>query len=264
MVVQPDIPPDLADTDKLFMFQLLEAQLHGRMLLSLLHVTNKSRPIGRVMVIIIILLYVSTTIDAALVWLFVRSAFIDNGQSFFTAYRAITNPGMIPGAMGTMGCISIVLADTAIIWRCWIVWGRRWLIVLLPILLLVSTIGGEAGSTFKAYRYVIEVLVESSTLYSVTLILFLAFFALDDLTMIYCDVLAGIARGVAPTLLVGRVAAGHARPDDSWQGSVISGSLRFGTPAGSRNQTSSSILLDDDFEAQRERDDEHSHHAPME
>ncbi|KAK0200630.1 hypothetical protein DFS33DRAFT_1278035 [Desarmillaria ectypa] len=50
----------------------------------------------------------------------------------------------------------------------------------------------------------------------------------------YFDVLAGIARGIAPTLLVKRVAAGHARPDDSWQGSVISGSLRFGGHSGVR------------------------------
>ncbi len=33
-------------------------------------------------------------------------------------------------------------------------------------------------------------------------------------------------QGIAPTLLAGRVAAGRARPDDSWQGSIIS-SLRF-------------------------------------
>ncbi|SJL17228.1 uncharacterized protein ARMOST_20774 [Armillaria ostoyae] len=34
-------------------------------------------------------------------------------------------------------------------------------------------------------------------------------------------------QGIAPTLIVGRVAAGHARPDDSWEGS-ISSSLHFG------------------------------------
>ncbi|PBK59807.1 hypothetical protein ARMSODRAFT_966629 [Armillaria solidipes] len=46
-------------------------------------------------------------------------------------------------------------------------------------------------------------------------------------------------RGIAPTLLVGRVAAGHARPNDSWQGSMISQSLRFGTDSQSSNQGSS-------------------------
>ncbi|KAK0467663.1 hypothetical protein IW261DRAFT_1426414 [Armillaria novae-zelandiae] len=34
-------------------------------------------------------------------------------------------------------------------------------------------------------------------------------------------------QGIAPTLIVGRVAAGHTRPDESWEGS-ISSSLHFG------------------------------------
>ncbi|PBK60849.1 hypothetical protein ARMSODRAFT_679423 [Armillaria solidipes] len=331
MAVQTDIPSDLTDADRAFMFQLLNAHLHSKMLYSLLHgvytgivaVTfwnifmNKSRPIGRVMIVVIILLYIVTTVNTALIWFFVRAAFVSSGRNFFTVYEAITTPGIIPGAMGTTGCISSILADTTIIWRCWIVWGRRWLTILLPILLLFSAIafkiiatyeqyttpdgffiqffvmyssfilastllctlliiyriftvaraGGETGSTLRAYRHVIEVLVESSALYSVVLILYTAFFALDDVTMIYFDALAAIARGVAPTLLVGRVAAGHARPDDSWQGSVISGSLRFGTQPGRRSQTSSSmmgdIFEDDDFEAQR-GGEECGYHEPME
>ncbi len=35
-------------------------------------------------------------------------------------------------------------------------------------------------------------------------------------------------QGIAPTLIVGRVASGHARPDDAWKGSILS-SLHFGT-----------------------------------
>ncbi len=40
-----------------------------------------------------------------------------------------------------------------------------------------------------------------------------------------------LLQGIAPTLLVGRVAAGYARPDDSWQDSSTStvSSLNFGT-----------------------------------
>ncbi len=37
-----------------------------------------------------------------------------------------------------------------------------------------------------------------------------------------------VPQGIAPTLLVGRVATGHSRPDESWQGSVMS-SLHFGS-----------------------------------
>ncbi len=60
-------------------------------------------------------------------------------------------------------------------------------------------------------------------------------------------------QGIAPTLLVGRVAAGHARPDDSWQGSIMS-SLHFGTRLGGwRSQQGS-----DELEGQLEGGDEYA------
>ena len=66
-----------------------------------------------------------------------------------------------------------------------------------------------------------------------------------------------ISQGIAPTLLVGRVAAGHARSDDSWQGSAMS-SLHFGTSRSlnsdeqlSLEEAPQSSVLDRDLEAQR-------------
>ncbi len=58
-------------------------------------------------------------------------------------------------------------------------------------------------------------------------------------------------QAIAPTLLVGRVAAGHARPDDSWQGSTIS-SLRFGAHPKTDAETYSQVdsMIDKDLEAQ--------------
>ncbi|SJL13464.1 uncharacterized protein ARMOST_16908 [Armillaria ostoyae] len=53
--------------------------------------------------------------------------------------------------------------------------------------------------------------------------------------------LAAIAKGVAPTLLVGRIAAGYARPHDSWQGSMISRSLHFRTRSGGQNSQQDSM-----------------------
>lgn len=43
-----------------------------------------------------------------------------------------------------------------------------------------------------------------------------------------CDLVLITMQGIAPTLLVGRVASGHSRPDDTWKGSALS-SLHFGT-----------------------------------
>lgn len=118
----------------------------------------------------------------------------------------------------------------------------------------ISTVA-RAGSGLNAYRRVIEVFVESSVLYSASAILYLVFRAVESPRFLYMDSLMAAMRvrpqplslriylkptqGIAPTLLVGRVAAGHARPNDSWQGSLISQSLRFGTDLQSSNQGSS-------------------------
>ncbi|KAK0207684.1 hypothetical protein IW262DRAFT_525448 [Armillaria fumosa] len=178
--------------------------------------------------------------------------------------------------IGAAAVMSTVVADCTMIWRCWMVWGRRWLVVLFPILCpatgfglkileimnayltgiesvsylvsylscilamtlwctilivfrIVTVIRAKNGakSSLGDYRHVIEVLVESSALHSVTLMIYVAL-ELNNyvVSSSYLDALAVFTTGIAPTLLVGRVAAGHARPDDSWQGSIIS-SLRF-------------------------------------
>ncbi len=44
-----------------------------------------------------------------------------------------------------------------------------------------------------------------------------------------------------PTMLVGRIAAGHARPDDSWGESTARSSLRFGNQSSSQNDTEMSV-----------------------
>ncbi len=58
-------------------------------------------------------------------------------------------------------------------------------------------------------------------------------------------------------LLIGRVAAGHARPDDSWEGSVMS-SLRFGQDSeqlGSQDDATQSVTVNNDLEVPPERED---------
>ncbi|SJL13658.1 uncharacterized protein ARMOST_17105 [Armillaria ostoyae] len=314
------------ESDKALIFYELDADLNSVIFCSLLHgiytgiiaitlgnmiFMDKSRPTGRALTIIIILLYITTTVDFALTWSYAHSVFVDHGQTLWTKYMSYQTPGMgITIGAASAGAICTVLADSTMVWRCWIVWGRRWQTVLLPVLLLISTIvlkiiamsrdytppdgyvlgyvlyssftfastlwctlfiiyrivtvarsAGEAGRGLSAYRHVIEVLVESSALYSISLILFVAFYARNDTTMYYFIVLSAFTRGIAPTLLVGRVAAGHARPDDSWQGSIVS-SLHFGTlPGGQNSQQSTMTTWNEDLEAQREIDDEIDHRA---
>ncbi|KAK0431634.1 uncharacterized protein EV420DRAFT_1609486 [Desarmillaria tabescens] len=133
------------------------------------------------------------------------------------------------------------------IWRCWMVWGRRWLVVPFPILCLASlesfkifditgdspswdpfdnpvviyisciiattlwcTVSLREGGGLGEYRHVIEVFIESSALYTLTLIIYIILKAIYNWTSGYFDILAEITTGIAPTLLAGRVAAGHA------------------------------------------------------
>ncbi len=72
-------------------------------------------------------------------------------------------------------------------------------------------------------------------------------------------------QGIAPTMLLGRVAAGHARPDDSWKGTVMTSPLDFGHKKTGTSFRDDSVVpglsgFEDDFEAHpgNPREVEHS------
>ncbi|SJL17781.1 uncharacterized protein ARMOST_21343 [Armillaria ostoyae] len=275
---------------------------------------NKSRSIGRVMVAITILLYIATTINFFLNLAFLRYVFnfhedlLYPDEEVYLFYIAVGTYRMSDIGISITAVMSTVIADSIMIWRCWMVWGRRWPIVLLPILCLISgfvcrildmiagfaanlqimggldvsflviyiscilattlwcttlivirilTVTRGANDRLRDYRHIIEVLVESSALHSVTLIVYIALETSHNTASDYFNTLAAITTGVAPTLLAGRVAAGHARPDDSWEGSIMS-SLRFEAHPQADAETCSRIdsLVDDDLEAQSIQVDE--------
>ncbi|KAK0238212.1 hypothetical protein EDD85DRAFT_573626 [Armillaria nabsnona] len=299
------------------MFHFLDTQLNCGMLYALLHgiytgilaVTlwnifiNKLWPLRRALVLVIILLYILISVSFAVGWSSMHSAFIGNGQSFRTVYLKLNGMRGFYMETGITASVSTSLTDLYMIWCCWVVWGRRWLIILLPIFFLLSAIVSKVMAVYHeyvngsadvypvlytsfilattlwctlliirriltvtrirrgaegrlgAFHRFVEALVESSALYSVSLILFLAFAIRDDLRMHYFDIVAGIVKGIAPTLLVGRITAGHrARPDDSWQGSVMaSASIRSRSQEHSRTSfREASPMLDGDLEAQQE------------
>ncbi|PBK91762.1 hypothetical protein ARMGADRAFT_186315 [Armillaria gallica] len=180
--------------------------------------------------------------------------------------------------------INTDIADAIMIWRCWIVWGRRWIVVILPILLFFGqgvfgcfalhvdlhetsnwgTTPGKSevnwttmylsfslGTTLlctaliiyrivtvrrspdgisaaaRAYRGIVEILVESALLYAVSLILFIVLIARGGAASAYPQIIYITTTGIAPTLIVARVASGQARPNDNWQASNVS-ALQFG------------------------------------
>ncbi|KAK0192239.1 hypothetical protein F5146DRAFT_1120159 [Armillaria mellea] len=320
MATQTDIPSDLTDDEKAFIFhyhddilnsQILYAHLYG-IYTGILAVTlwniflNKCWTIRRAVVIVIILLYALIAINFAANWSFIHIAFIKNGQNCWTVSLILYGTDAATWVGNITSSISTILADLYMIWCCWMLWGRRWVIVLPSIfsllaatvskamemyysnanappsadislmlyisLILVTTLsctlliiyrivavtGVRHGAVGRlgVYRHFIEVLVESSALYSISLVLDLAFAVRNDLRWYYLDVIAATAKGVAPTLLVGRAAAGHTQPRDDNDGSTVS-SLHFQTPSehsttSSQHEESTvqSSVLEIDIEAQ--------------
>ncbi|PBK79642.1 hypothetical protein ARMGADRAFT_1092943 [Armillaria gallica] len=287
-----DIPLDLTGDGSVYIFQFLDTQLNCGMLYALLHgvytgilavmlwniFINKRWPLRRALVIVIIILYILITISFAVGWSSMHSAFIENGQSFQTVYLKLNGIRAFYLETAITSSTSTGLTGLYMIWCCWVVWGWHWLIILPPIFFLLSVqvyheYINESADIFPvlytlfrrgaegrlgAFHHFVEVLVESLALYSVSLILFLAFAIRDDLRMHYFDIVAGIVKGIAPMLLVGRITAGHrAHPDNSWQGSeMASTSIRSHSQEhrlmNSWEDRPTSLDLDCDLETQRE------------
>ncbi|KAK0488223.1 hypothetical protein EDD18DRAFT_1423770 [Armillaria luteobubalina] len=104
----------------------------------------------------------------------------------------------------------------------------------------ILRVGGAAGR-IHVYQRVIEMLVESALLYSAVTVVLLVFEARNEMATVYIQALVLVMRGIMPTMLVGRVAAGHARPDDSWSDSTPGSSIRFGNHSTSQNDTEMSV-----------------------
>ncbi|KAK0219975.1 hypothetical protein IW262DRAFT_992515 [Armillaria fumosa] len=322
MAPQADTPPDLTDDFIAGIFHILDTELNSKILFALLYgiytgilaitlwniFIKKCWPLRRAMVILIIVLHALITISFALDWLYVHSAFIENGQSFWTVYLRLGTNKQAVILEAIAASMSTILTDSYMIWCCWMVWGRRWPVVLFPILSLVFatvskiitalllylgnintstgiflmlylsfvlattlwctfliiyrilTIAGVkrgANGRSRVYQHFLEALVESSALYSIFLVVYLALAICKDSREYYFDVMATITKGVAPTLIVGRCTTRHrARPDNSWQGSVIgSASIRSQeqehSRASFREDDRTSPMLNGDLEAQR-------------
>ncbi|KAK0498870.1 hypothetical protein EDD18DRAFT_53674 [Armillaria luteobubalina] len=309
-----DTAVDFKNLDAVFNSTIFQGQLFGLytgiVAFTLWNIyANKCIPVGRAMITVLFILHVLAAIDFGLQWSYIRIIYVKHGQSFRNEYLEYSTPDDVEIGIAITSIISTILVDSAMIWRCWMVWGRRWPIAVLPILCLICgsvsriimtieqctypepkafialllilyqvfilatilwctlliifrilSIGrANAGSRGPAtvYRRVIEILVESSALYAIFVVLNIVLVACNNAANNYMETVASIARGVAPTLLIGRVAAGQARPDDSWQGSVMS-SLRFGQDSEqmrSQDSTTESDTVDIDLEVLPERED---------
>ncbi|SJL18478.1 uncharacterized protein ARMOST_22067 [Armillaria ostoyae] len=317
MCVQTGILP--ADPTRDYIFKYLDAELNSIILYALLHgiytgvvaVTlwnifmNNFQPFQRQSkVFMVIMLYNLTTLNFAFNWSCRISAFIaGKGQTSMT--ELIKPIPVDPFGTRITASICTIISNSHMIWCCWVVWQRRWIVVLLPALFLISgtvlrlvvlciqfgngtfqifnifyisfnlattlwctlfiiyriftvvRVRYEAEGRLGPYRHFIEVLVESSAIYVIPAALYLAFILRDNLGVLYLDSITNVTKGIAPTLFVGRAAAGHTRADDSLQESAAS-SLHFQRSSHVRTETSTqenimqSEVLENGIESQME------------
>ncbi|KAJ7848426.1 hypothetical protein B0H13DRAFT_1645549 [Mycena leptocephala] len=87
---------------------------------------------------IVILLYLCATIHSSITWKTFVVPFQDDGSSP-GIITALTHPSLGLKVFGLVAsALSFTVVDMIMIWRCWIVWGRSWLVVVLPILGVVA------------------------------------------------------------------------------------------------------------------------------
>ncbi|KAK0442145.1 hypothetical protein EV421DRAFT_1904321 [Armillaria borealis] len=89
----------------------------------------------------------------------------------------------------------------------------------------------EIMGGIRTYHGVLEILVESATLYSIIYVVLLILYPLKGNGYLYPEALVWPVTGIAPTLIILRVASGQARPEGSSHGTQSS--LHFQTPRGS-------------------------------
>ncbi|KAK0221174.1 hypothetical protein EDD85DRAFT_1028389, partial [Armillaria nabsnona] len=95
---------------------------------------NSRRP--RFLVFVILLLYFLTAFNIYGHWAAEIFTFITYGKIFWpTNISDSDSPGPVKILLivGIGAMLSTVFADAALIWRCWIVWGRSWRVVIIPI-----------------------------------------------------------------------------------------------------------------------------------
>ncbi|SJL13960.1 uncharacterized protein ARMOST_17412 [Armillaria ostoyae] len=149
------------------------------------------------------------------------------------AYYDAFGPLVLPQAMYLENAV-----NWAVLYSSLVMATLLWCTIL--IIYRILRVGGAAGR-IHVYQRVIEMLVESAALYSAMIVVLLVFEARNEIAANYIENMAIAMRGIMPTMLVGRVAAGHARPDDSWNESTPRSSLRFRNDSSSQNDSQMNV-----------------------
>ncbi|KAK0218758.1 hypothetical protein IW262DRAFT_1297903 [Armillaria fumosa] len=147
-MAQAALPSDLTNDDIQYILEfsdallnstILEILMHGVTLWSIFRSPTKSISIGRyIMVLIVLALYILATVARGDDWAIIHYAFIDEGQNCYTIFLGLVGFGPMQTqnnqVLDVTGCISTIIADCSLIWRCWNVWSHQWLVIIIPVL----------------------------------------------------------------------------------------------------------------------------------
>ncbi|KAK0432296.1 hypothetical protein EV421DRAFT_1849379 [Armillaria borealis] len=238
-------PADLSQYERDLIFESLDLNFNRTILESLLQ--GLYTLIVAITLWTTFTLFVLTTVAFGVDWAYQRRAFIQNGDNFFTVFFALQAISPWWRAyqlvISISGGLSTFIVDITIIWRCWVFWGLAkslqirstfinttsdigntggfaaqidWALIYLSLtlattllctLLIVYRIV-RLASGVSSYRKIVEIVIESSAMYSLTLIVYLALVARNLESAYYADMIMAYIKVIAPTLLIGRVAAG--------------------------------------------------------
>ncbi|PBK90511.1 hypothetical protein ARMGADRAFT_1082759 [Armillaria gallica] len=144
--------------------------------------------------------------------------------------RPGTNRGIIPyyssfGPVENMSPQAVYLekigVHRAVLYSSSILAALLWCTIFI-VYRILRVDGIAAG--MRVYHRLVEMLVESAALHSAVIVVLEV---RSEAAEIYMKEFAIAMRGIVPTILVGRIATGHARLDDSWSKSTATSLLQF-------------------------------------
>ncbi|KAJ7740460.1 hypothetical protein DFH07DRAFT_751670 [Mycena maculata] len=109
---------------------------------------------------VIILLYSCATIHSSISWESLVIAFQNYGTSP-DLLNALIHPSLKLKILSLVASfLGFLLADTVMVWRCWIVWGRSWVVIVFPVL---AAIAGTVCAALGLAGQITVASIENST-----------------------------------------------------------------------------------------------------
>ncbi|KAG6828893.1 hypothetical protein H0H92_006399 [Tricholoma furcatifolium] len=217
---------------------------------------ERSAQSRRTMTVLVFLFFIMSTIHQATYWAYVRRAFIAHGETAESIADALNEYPVWFTGTTSVSDLNAVLADSVIM----VTKARRiapaFSIIAIWETVTSTTFGAvgvdyatalystslvttvyctaaivyrvvlvgrysRAGYRLRSYRGVIEIIIESSALYFIATLFALVAYVCSGPASEYASAFWTSVTGIAPTLVIARVAAGDARPNQTWNDTRI-------------------------------------------